>query len=570
MRRKLFLTTLACLALPAFGQQFRATISGTVSDPQGSLVPNVRIVAKELATGTESQTVSDNSGKYTIPFLAPGTYQITAEAAGFKRFKRDSFALEASEHPVIDIHLEVGELQQTVTVAGAAPLLETGTGSIGQVLTSQQVDDFPLNGRTPLMLAQLAMGVVGVPTGTGTAGGATPWDTAGPTQLSIGGSAHASSELLIDGAPDNSWNLNVAYNPPQDAVREMRVQSFEADAAFGHTGGGTVNHITKSGTNDLHGSAYEFNKVSALAATNFFVNKNGQPKPHSLYNQYGLTAGGPVFVPKIADWRNKVFWFFAWEGVQNPAPQNTTTTVPTTPERNGDFSALLNAGANYRIYDPLTGTLSGTQIAREPFPNNVVPSNRINPIAKEYLKYYPAPNNPGLKDGLNNFAVSPVGPLGFSNEFGRFDVNVSERHKLFWDMRHTSLDPDSAQDYFGNPATGLRLNRKNWGTTLDDVYTFTPTLVSDIRLNWTRFREAYSVNSSGFNPTSLGFPAYMAANSTYLQMPAILFSGTTYNPLNTRASIVDDNPGDSFQIFGTLVKFWRSQSLKFGTDVREY
>src|SRR5262249_49112933 len=273
-RQTSLLATFACLPLLLLAQQFRGTISGTVSDAQGSMIPNVRVVATELSTGTESGTVSDSSGKYTIPFLAPGLYQITAEAPGFKRFKRESFTLAASERPVLDIHMEVGELQQTVTVAGEAPLLEFGTGSIGQVLTSQQVEDFPLNGRTPLMLAQLAMGVVGVPTGTATAGGATPWDTAGPTMLSIGGSARASSELLIDGAPDNSWNMNVAYNPPQDAVREMRVQSFEADAAFGHTGGGTVNHVTKSGTNDFHGSAYEFNKVSALAATNFFIHKN--------------------------------------------------------------------------------------------------------------------------------------------------------------------------------------------------------------------------------------------------------------------------------------------------------
>ncbi len=560
-----------CLLLSiAPAQEFRGTISGTISDAQDSLIPNVRVVAIELSTRTESQTISDTSGKYVIPFLAPGTYQMTAEARGFKRYQRDRFALEAGDRPVLDIRLEVGEIQQTVTVGGEVPLLETGTGSVGQVLTSQQVEDFPLNGRTPLMLAQLAMGVVGVPTGTGTAGGATPWDTAGPTQLSIGGSAHASSELLIDGAPDNSWNMNVGYNPPQDAVREVRVQSFEADASFGHTGGGTVNQITRSGTNDLHGSAYEFNKVSALAATNFFVNKNGQTKPHSVYNQYGLTAGGPIWLPKIVNWRNKVFWFFAWEGVQNPAPQNTITTVPTAAERNGDFSALLKAGANYQIYDPLTGSLSGTQIARQPFANNVIPANRINSIAQAYLKYYPAPNNPGLKDGLDNFVTSPVGPLGFANEFGRFDFNVSQKHKLFWDMRRTALDPDRAQDYFGNAATGLSLNRRNWGVTLDDVYTFTPTLVSDIRLNWTRFREVYTVNSSGFDPTSLGFPSYMASNSTYLQMPAILFSGTTFNPLNTRASIVYDNPGDSFQIFGILVKFWRSHTFKFGTDVREY
>ena len=493
-----------------------------------------------------------------------------AEAAGFKHFVREKFALAAGDHAVLDIHMEVGELQQTLSVKEEAPLVESGTATVGQTLTSQQVEDFPLNGRTPLMLAQLAMGVVGVPTGTATAGAATPWDTSGPTFLSIGGAAHSTSELQIDGAPDNSWNMNTAYNPPQDAVREMRVQVFDADAAFGHSGGGNINHITKSGTNDFHGSAYEFNKVSALAATNFFVNKNGQTKPRSAFNQYGVTAGGPVWIPKLVDWRNKVFWFVAWEDVRLNTPQNLTATVPTDAEKSGDFSALLKVGSNYRIYDPLTGTTSGSQIARQPFPNNIIPANRINPITSAYLKYYPEPTNPGLKDGTSNYVVSPVGQLGFANNFGRFDFNLSDRHKLFWDMRHSALDPDIAEHYFPNDATGLWATRTNWGTMLDDVYTLNPTTVMDIRLNWTRFREIDGVRNDGFNPTTLGFPAYMSSNSTYLQMPAILFSGTAFWPLNTRASFVSDNPGDSFQVFGTLVKFWKSQSLKFGADVREY
>ena len=558
----------ACAALLA--QEFRGSISGAVSDPQGAAIPNVRIAATEASTGAESRTVADASGHYAIPFLAPGTYRVRAEAAGFKRFDKENVRLDVGERPVLDIRMEVGDLQQTVTISAEAPLVESGTASLGQTVTTQQVEDIPLNGRTPLMLAQFSMGVVGVPTGTATAGGATPWDTAGPTMLSIGGAPSGSTELLLDGSPDNSWNMNVAYNPPQDAVRELRIQAFEADAAFGHTGGGVVNHTTKSGTNTFHGSAYEFNKVAALAANNFFTNKASLPKPSMVYNQYGLTAGGPVWVPRAFDGRNKVFWFFAWEGVKNPAPQQTITTVPTAAERTGDLSPLLRISQNYQIFDPLTGAQSGTQIARTPFANNVIPASRLNPIAQAYLKYYPAPNYGNLRDGSNNFAANTTGQLSFSNELGRLDFSVSDRHKLFWSIRHSALDPSSAQDYFNNAATGLTLFRTNWGTTLDDVYSFSPSTVANIRLNWTRFQQRYTNNSVGLDPTTLGFPAYLASNSKLLQMPNVNFSANAFTPLNTRSTLVTNNPGDSFQLFASVSRFQGSQNLKFGIDAREY
>ena len=551
-------------------QEFRGSIGGTVTDPHGAAVPNARIVATESSTGAESRTVTDDSGRYAIPFLAPGDYRIDAEAQGFRRFSKQNVRLDVAERPVVDIHLEVGDLRQTVTVSAAAPLVETGTASVGQTVTTQQVEDIPLNGRTPLMLAQFAMGVIGTPTGTATAGGATPWDTSGPTFLSIGGAPTGSSELLLDGSPDNSWNMNVAYNPPQDAVSELRVQAFEADAAFGHTGGGVVNQTTKSGTNELHGTAYEFNKVAALAANNFFTNAAGLPKPAMLYNQYGLTAGGPVWIPRAFDGRNRIFWFFAWEGVRNPAPQQTITTVPTAAERTGDFSALLKISANYQIYDPLSGTQSGSQISRLPFANNIIPANRLNPIAQAYLQFYPAPNYGNLRDGSNNFAANVTGKLDFSNELGRLDFSVSDRHKVFFDIRHSALDPSDSQNYFNNAATGVVLFRTNWGATLDDVYSFNPSTVANVRLNWTRFQQRYINPSIGFDPTSLGFPAYMASSSELLQMPAVTFSGNAFNPLNVRSTLITNNPGDSFQLFATVSHFRGNHTFKAGIDAREY
>src|SRR6185503_14770540 len=187
----------------------------------------------------------------------------------------------------------------------------------------------------------------------------------------------------------------IAYNPPQDAVREVRVQAFASDASYGHAGGGTANHITKSGTNSFHGSAYDFNQVSALAASNFFSNKAGLKKPVSTFNQPGLSAGGPFFIPKLLDGRNRAFWFFAWETLKSSGVSTSLVSVPTEAERLGDFSALLalnTATTNYQIYDPLTGTASGNQVARLPFARNFIPPDRRDAIALKYLEFYPKPN----------------------------------------------------------------------------------------------------------------------------------------------------------------------------------
>ena len=225
---------LAAAALPA--QEFRGAISGNVTDPQGASVPNVSIIATEMQTGARSQTRSDASGAYTIPFLAPGNYQISAEAPGFKRFVQVQLTLAIGAHPVLDIRLSVGDLTESISVSAEAPMLETTNGSVTQAVTTREVEDFALNGRTPYMLAQLAIGVVATPSGSGAAGAVKPYDTSGPTAFSAGGAASGQNELLVDGVPNQSFNLGVAYNPPVDAVQEVQMQVFQSDAAYGQIG----------------------------------------------------------------------------------------------------------------------------------------------------------------------------------------------------------------------------------------------------------------------------------------------------------------------------------------------
>jgi hypothetical protein len=551
-------------------QEFRGTISGAVLDAQSSLIPKARIQAMEMRTGARSVVVSDNAGRYVIPFLAPGTYQITATAAGFKRFVQDNFILETSAQPVLDIHLEVGDVSQSVSISAEAPLIETANGSVAEPITARQVEDMPLSGRTPYILGNLAIGVTHVASGSSAVGDlkANPWDNSPNGTFSSAGAPGGQNELLVDGVPNQSYQLGIAYNPPVDAVQEVQMQVFSADAAYGHTGGGTNNQITKSGTNQFHGTAYWFNQATPLQATPFFINKAGQTKATAVLNQYGLTAGGPVLLPKVVDGRNRLFWFVAWEGLHQPSASANTTTVPTTAEKGGDFSALLKVGPQYQIYDPSTGVVSGSTVARQPFANNIIPANRLNPIAQAYMQYWPAPNTTGTSAGLNNFVSDPITHRVFRNNFGRLDFNMNERQKFFGDIRSTEYASTGDSNYFNNIASGDNGPfRTNWGATIDSVHTFSPTLVMDVRVNWSRFVEDYRNPSAGFDPTTLGYPQYIKNSSEALQMPSLSFNN--YANLGNRYFWYH-NPSDSFQIFGDLVKVIGNHSMKFGGDVREY
>lgn len=549
---------IACIASLS-AQEFRATLTGRVTDPTDSAVPGASIVVVNSATGSKSETTASDKGLYTLPFLPPGTYTITAESPGFKKYLREGFIVSTGERIGLDIRLELGQSAETVTITSDAPLIETATASVGQVIGSRQVENMPLNGRTPLGLAQLAMGVI--PNSDPKFN--RPFDNAGPSGFAMGGAPSQSNELLVDGAPDTTGNSRVAYNPPVDSVDEVRVHAFEADAAYGHTGGGTVNVVLKSGSNALHGTAYEFNQVSALAATPFFTNRAGKTKPVTRFNQWGANSGGPLLLPKLFDGRNRVFWYFAWEGINDSFPEPQTQTVPTAAERNGDFSALLNAGSSYQIYDPLTGATQGSRIARQPFVGNIIPSNRLSPIAKAVLQFYPLPNQPGQPDGRDNYLANTVRRDTFNNELGRLDFNISDRHKMFWSLRHNDRI-ENRNNLFDNIATGNFLGRVNSGSTLDDVYTFSPTTIMNIRFNWTRFKESNIKPSDGFDFTTLGLPASLKAVSPKLVLPRFNFDNLT--SIGDNAG--DVTPYDSFQIFGNLVKLLGKHSLKIGTDLR--
>lgn len=529
-------------------------------------MPSAHVTATQEETGAKSATVAATDGHYTLPLLRPGTYTVAAEAPAFKKYEQRNFIVGTNERLQLDLKLELGGTTDTVTVTGEAPLLDTATASTGQVITTRQIEDMPMNGRTSLVLAQLAYGVS--PNSNPLFN--RPFDNAGPSGFSIGGAPSQSNELLLDGSPDTTNDKRVAYNPPVDAVQELKVEVFNTDAAYGHSGGGTVNTVLKSGTNTLHGTLYEFNQTSALDANPWSLNAAGQKQPSNRYNQYGANAGAPLSVPKVFNGKNKVFWFFAYEGIKDSFPEPTVTTVPTAAERAGDFSALLPLGSIYQIYDPYSGVKQGSRVARTPLPNNIVPANRLDPISKAYLAYMPLPNLPGLANGQNNYTAASVRSDTFDSELGRLDFNISDRNKLFWDLRH-NFRVENRGNLFNSIATGNLLSRENWGTTLDDVHTFTPTLLWDTRLNWTRFIEGNTKPSVGFDPTKLGFPAALFNYSERLKMPGVTISG--YQGLGVYGTGTDAGsitPDDNFQIFSTGTKILGNHTLKAGVDAREY
>ena len=361
----------------SFAQEFRATISGTVADPSGAVVPKAVIVVREAHTGTINRTISGNVGQYVVPFLLPGDYSVTVTKAGFETLTRGGIKLQAQEHPIINLTLTVGSESSTVTVTDTAPLLNESNGNLGQVVSTESVADLPLNGYTPVMLAELSVGVIS----TSAPAFVAAFDPRSVNGWSMGGTPSSSAEILMDGASDTQMsgggNGGATFIPTEDTVQEVSVQVFSTDASIGHTISGAINQVTKGGTNNLHGTAYEFSAVNNLDA-NLYFNKRAVPitkPPVTHFNQYGLTTGGPVWVPKVFNGRNKLFFFFAWEGIRDKVPVTTILTVPTDAEKQGDFSALLAGGSSYQLYQPNTGTLSTAPSRARRFRTTALPTS---------------------------------------------------------------------------------------------------------------------------------------------------------------------------------------------------
>ena len=493
---------LACLLPPAlFSQEFRGTISGAVTDGTGGTIAGAKITVTETHTNTKVETVTESTGQYSAPFLLPGDYDIAAKMPGFKEFIRKGVHLGAGEHPVIDMRLDVGETTTSVEVTADVPLVNSENASIGHAITTKEVEDLPLNGGSPWMLSQLEIGVIYSPFNSNSSVQQT-YDSS--NNFSIAGTPTQSSEMLLNGAPNATWDMRSAYTPPKDAVQEVRTTVLNTDASFGHTRGGTINMVMKTGTNELHGSMWENMQPSNLTANSFFNNAKGLGNPLTHYNQYGLTAGGPVYLPKVFNGKDKLFWFFAWQHDKNTQPFTSFISVPTDAEKRGDFSQILQTDGT-QLYDPFSAT---PQRQRDCAPAASRQSSfrqaRINPITQQYLKFFPAPNVVGVSstsrpDGYFNYGTTAPNTNIADNQSLQLDYNMSNRSRMSFNVRHNTLDAKK-NDYFQNIASGTITSRENWGGSVDEVYTLSPTSILNLRLNYTYMAESSTDSEPGLRP----------------------------------------------------------------------
>jgi Carboxypeptidase regulatory-like domain/TonB dependent receptor len=544
----------------AHAQISKGAITGRITDPSDAVLANAKVTATEMSTGSAYAAVTNGAGEYTFPFVAPGSYRVTVTVSGFKSFVRENVVVGANEHVGVDMRLEMGAQSESVTVSGESTLLETASASTGQVLNQEDAENIPVNGNTPLILSQLAMGVIPA----NNPQFFHPFDNSGPSGFAMGGAAQKKNELLMDGAPDYLFDGTIAFSPPMDAVQEVKVESFQADAAYGHTAGGTVNQVTKSGTNSYHGSLYEYGQWSALNDTPWFTKEVNAKKSVTRTNQFGGSFGGPIVVPHVYNGHDKLFIFGAFEEFLDNTPSPSFTSVPTAAEKQGDFSALLNQGIV--IYDPYTGMPSNGTIVRQPVSyqgrENVIPPSELNTVGMNLLSYYPAPNTTGLPNGENNFYYPGNSTDRFDSELGRIDVNISSKNKMFYDFRHNDRFHASG-NIFGNVATGSYLIQPNWGSTLDDVQVFSDKTVWDNRLNWTRNITSRPLAKS-VSLASLGFPAGLSTAPRYPGFPVISlpyyasfgYGGGQYEPF------------DGFQVFTMLSHVIGRHSLEVGADGR--
>ncbi|MCI0387629.1 MAG: carboxypeptidase-like regulatory domain-containing protein [Acidobacteria bacterium] len=567
---------LACADAMALGQEFRGSITGRIVDNNGAAVANAAVTVTNKATNTSSSTTTNGDGDFTALYLIPGSYNLTVEAAGFKKSTRQDIGIRVGDKLQIDLQLEVGNVSETVNVTSNAPLLETTSASAGQVIDSRRIQDLPLSDRNPFTLSRLAPGVVF----TGNLGFQRSFDNNGTSAIIVDG-APGGNEFTLDGIANND-RRRVAFVPPADAVQEFKIETASFDAQQGHTAGGNVNVTLKSGANDYHGSAYYWGRNDAFVANDFFTKTSQllagrKNKPGALrYHLYGGTLGGPVRLPKRLfgpfgyDGRDKSFFFFSYEGFKDIIPEPVQPTVPTQAQRNGDFSALLSQGIV--IYDPLTARAEGSRIRRDPFPGNRIPENRLSQIAKNALTYYPLPNQPGDAQGRNNyFSVNPRTDDFFSWT-ARYDQNLSTNQRYFFRYSHNNRREFRNHTRFptvnGVRPTGGVLDRINDAVAYDHVFNFTPTMILNARLGYSRFREGgFHPSFGAVDPASLGFSAATVALIGGARvLPSFGIGGFE----SVGGNVAGYRNYHTYILQPTLTKLIGGHSWRFGYDGRMY
>ncbi len=544
-----------------------------MADNSGSVIVGAQLRLVNTQTEVAYSAESNQLGQYRILFVNPGVYQLKVEMTGFRTFVREGLELTSGEAATLDIQLQIGSQTETVTVGAQAPLLEAEKADRGMTVGEKTVSELPTIARVPIMAATLTPGVIWTAPNYALA----PFSNSGLSSWSINGSVTPSAEFLLDGAPNEMIYQaahSIAYIPPVDAVEEFKVVTGAYDAQYGRNGGGVMSVLLKSGTNSLHGTAYDFLKRPFLDANTFANNSKGATRPYDKLDEYGFTVGGPVWIPKVYKGRDKTFFFVAFEKYHDATiPRSQVSSVPTLAQRSGDFSQTFNnAGQLMTIYDPMTGhNVNGTWV-RNAFPGNIIPANRIDPVGAKILALYPAPNTvtPGSPNWQNNyFNQDGITSYFFPNFVARIDHNFGEKERIYGRYAYNNQLLNDTTNELPGPGADLRWgNKVNNALVFDSITVLTPNLTFDFRISMNRWTQNYVPPNFGpNNGTVIGWPQSLVSE---FPEPGRFpyFTLANYQSLGESGSNVWFAPTTTISLQPNIATTHGRHSIKAGLDFR--
>ncbi|MPY88372.1 MAG: TonB-dependent receptor plug domain-containing protein [Luteitalea sp.] len=549
--RPAWLLFLGCVVLlPASGlhaQTLTASLSGTVSDATGGVLPGVTVTITNVATNVVAwQGVTDDTGTYRAPVVPVGQYDVTLELEGFKTVAIEGVRLQVDQRARVDAALEPSDLEETITVTGESfGRLESETSSQGLVINTSQVQNLPLPSRNALNLLTLAGGVSSGGAATGI----------NPNQMSVNGSRTLNSEFTVDGVSVVSGSTGgLTRMPSTEALREFKVLTASYSAEYGRTSGASVNAVVDSGTNALRGSVYEYFRNEKLNANNFFNNLRGDPKPEDRYNQFGFTLGGPVTLPGLFSGRDRTFFFANYEGLRRSQPSTQISTIPDVAFRSGDFSA-----SPVTVIDPQTG---------QPFPGNRIPPDRIDPAAAKMMALLPEPNASGTPDAttgrrVSNYVFNESRVPSNDEVTARIDHNAGRQARFFGRFTYYRLDSPAAQIIPGplDPAVGDSFT-KGYQTALGWTHTWSPALLTEVSFGYLRDDPRIDPRSQGIDvQETLGIERSAFPGTPHLNISDFSDLGMDSNTLRRQIN-------NNYQASMALTWVRGSHALKIGTQFR--
>lgn len=562
---------LGLLSLPALAQEFRGAVTGAVTDMTGAIVPNAKVKLTDTATGVTSTTSTNAAGIYTVDLLPIGPYDVRVDMSGFE-ISVSHIGLHTGERLQVDVQLHPGTAVQTVTVTSDAPQLETTNGGTIDVLGEQQIADEPMLGRNPFAMAGDVAGVTMFP-GQNPLFANSPYANGGMDSWIVNGGLAYTTEYLLDGLTDSGIDTggpaNLSFVPSPDEVQEVGIATSILDAQYGRSGGGIVSVNLKSGTNRLRGEASYYLRNEMFNANSYADDTIGARKGEFRWLEPSVEVDGPVFIPKLYDGRNRTFFMFGWEEIHNEAPAPSYISVPTALERQGNFSQSFN-GNPLPIYDPLTTVSNGAGgYTRTAFPNNTIPTNRLDPVAQKIAALLPLPNVPGAYNVNNLLATPNTSGDRYDSFVYRLDHNINQNNKIFGAFMYADRHQNEGLDAFPVAIAPSYLHwRINHAAHVDWTSTISPTLISSFRVGWNEHQFGIANHQQNFDLSTIGWPAATIAGlSDPTLFPYLSIGGyTSFGNSGFASGLL--NTSNTYDLAESLIKHLKKMDLNFGVEIR--